>query len=396
MFNCVCRRALHHARKCSAISFSSSQKLHFLELHQPFSSLTSSITNSSNQQPVVVSYLMNSCGFSQERALSASKYVNFKTPGNPDAVLLFLKKHGFTDAQISNLVRLRPPILLSSPEKTLLPKLVFLQSIGVSGLDIPKIICRSPNILARSLKNSIIPAFNLLQDLLHSNENIVFAINRFPDLLVTNLEDTVIPNVEILREAGVTETGIEYCLKHMPRLLVRAPDDLKESVEKVKQIGFNPQTTMFLQAVKVMATTALLSWNRKMEIYKRCGWSEEEVLTAFRGQPHCMVASESKIIGIVDLLVHKMGCSISELAKKPVLILLSLNKTLVPRCSVYNFLRVKGLLRKNLSVAKFLTYPEKLFLKRFVQQYKEEAPELLELYQEKMQLSKSLALGDNK
>lgn len=337
---------------------------------------------------MVVSYFMNSFGFSQERALSASKYVHFEIPGNADALLLFLKNHAFTDAQISTVVRLRPSILLSRPEKTLLPKLVFLQSIGVSGLDIPRIICRSPNILCRSLKNQIIPAFNLLQDLLHSNENIVFAVNRFPDLLVTNLENKVAPNLEILREAGVTESGIGYCLKHMPRLLARLPEHLKESVERVKQIGFNPQTTMFLQAVKVMAATASRSWDRKMDVYKRCGWSEEEVLTAFRRQPHCMLASESKIVRVVDLLVHKMGCHISELAKNPLLILLSLNKTIAPRCSVYNVLRMKGLVRKNLSLARCLTCPEKFFLERFVQRYKEEAPELLELYQEKMQLSK--------
>ncbi|KAL3508069.1 hypothetical protein ACH5RR_033451 [Cinchona calisaya] len=387
MFNSVCSKTLHYARKCSVFSFSLAYKnLHFLDLHQPFSS--SSIKNASNQKSVVVSYLMNSCGFSQERALSASKYVFFDTPKNADSVLVFLKKHEFSDDQISRLVKRRPPILLANPEKTLLPKIEFLKSIGVSRLDIPKIICKSPNILARSLKNHIIPAIDLLWDLLHSNEDIVFAINRFPELLVTNMETKVAPNLEILREVGVTKSGILYCLKHMPRLLVRSPDSLKEYVKRVEEIGFYPQTTMFLQAVKVMAATARLTWDRKMEVYKRCGWSEEEVLTAFRRQPHCMVASESKIMGVMDILVHKMGFHISDLAKTSVLILLSLNRTIIPRCSVYEVLHSKGLLTKNLSLTKCLVCPERLFIKNFVQRYEEEAPELLKLYQEKMQLSK--------
>lgn len=43
--------------------------------------------------------------------------------------------------------------------------------------------------------------------------------------------------------------------------------------------------------------TASSTWKHKVEVYKKCGWTEEEVLAAFRKFPRCMLASESKILG---------------------------------------------------------------------------------------------------
>ncbi|KAK7831043.1 hypothetical protein CFP56_027726, partial [Quercus suber] len=63
------------------------------------------ISTIANQQPFSVSYHINTLGFSQEVALSASKYVHFETPEKVDSVVNFFKNHGFSQTQILSLVR---------------------------------------------------------------------------------------------------------------------------------------------------------------------------------------------------------------------------------------------------------------------------------------------------
>ncbi|KAG9138774.1 hypothetical protein Leryth_007404 [Lithospermum erythrorhizon] len=46
----------------------------------------------------MVYYLINSCGFTPEKAVSASKYVNFSKPEKPNAVISFFKNQGFSDS----------------------------------------------------------------------------------------------------------------------------------------------------------------------------------------------------------------------------------------------------------------------------------------------------------
>ncbi|KAL3513493.1 hypothetical protein ACH5RR_026210 [Cinchona calisaya] len=147
----------------------------------------------------------------------------------------------------------------------------------------------------------------------------------------------------------------------MLRILMRNPKRFKESVERVKRIGFNPQKTNFLEATYVMASTATETWKHKMEVYKRCGWSEEEVLAAFRRFPKCMSRSENKILPVTDLLVQKMGFDPSALMKRPQIFSFILKKRIIPRCSVYQALLSKGLVNKKLGMAQMLEVPEKVF-----------------------------------
>lgn len=390
MFNFVCYcRILAYARNCSIDAISSlirahKQELHFLQTHQPFSS--SSIVKTSEKRSTVVSYLINSCGLSPERAISASKYVNFKAPENADSVVAFFKKHHFTDAQISTLIYGRPQILSANPDKTILPKLEFLQSVGFSSFDIPKLVCASPRILHRSLRNRLIPVYNFLKNLLHSSEDVVVAVKQYPEVLQLDIENTVAPNIQILRDIGVGKSHILFCLKCAPRVLGSSPARFKEIVERVKKMGFNPQRQSFVQGVNVIGRTASSTWKRKVEVYKKCGWTEEEVLVAFRKFPRCMLASESKILGAMDFLVREMGFNPSIFANRPHLISVSLRKTLIPRCSVVQVLLSKGLVDKNFSLQLLLECPENQFLERFIIPHKEGAPELLNLYQEKLKI----------
>lgn len=61
--------------------------------------------------------------------------------------------------------------------------------------------------------------------------------------------------------------------------------EIQKIVERVKRIGFNPQKRTFIERVYLMASPATRSWKHKMEVYERCGWSEEEGLAALMTYP---------------------------------------------------------------------------------------------------------------
>lgn len=157
-------------------------------------------------------------------------------------------------------------------------------------------------------------------------------------------------------------------------------DHFRKSTETIKEMGFDPSKGEFTTAVMVMSQLSKSGWERKVDIYKGWGWSDEEILAAFRKDPWCMMASEKKIMAVMDFLVNKMDCETSTL------ILRSLKKTIIPRGSVVQVLLSKQLIDRMPNLISLFVQPEKLFLKKFVHCF-DEAPQLLKLYRDKLNLS---------
>ncbi|XP_028053244.1 uncharacterized protein LOC114257661 [Camellia sinensis] len=256
------------------LSLSTYNNLYFIQIH-PFSSSSSETTP--NQHSFAVNYFINSCGFPLEKALSASNYVELETPNKPDSVLAFLENHGFTKTQISNLVRKYPPVILCDPEKTLLPKFQFFKS----------------------------------------KEETISAIKRNGELLLVDLQACALPNVEILREANVPDAKILLMLKFMPRAFNSTSDRFRKIVNEVKKMGFNPSKLNFVLAVHAFKSMSKSTWGKKVEVYRKWGLSEDDILVSFGKYPWCMIASEHKIMRVMDFLVNKMGWESSLVARSP-------------------------------------------------------------------------------
>ncbi|KAL0010520.1 hypothetical protein SO802_005628 [Lithocarpus litseifolius] len=343
-----------------------------------------SSTSTSNQHSFTVSYLINSCGFSPEAALSSSKYVNFETPHKADLVISFFKHHGFSQTQISNTIREHPRVLVSDPHNILLPKLEFFHSKGFTTSDIATVLSRNSRILKRSLKNQIIPSFVFLKNLLGTDGNTIAAVRRFPGILIVKLDTHVVPNINLLRENGVPESNICASIKKYPRFITTGAIRFKGIVEEVKEMGFNPLGWSFILAIFAMKGMNKSTWERKVNAYKRWGLSEEEILVAFGRSPRCMMASEDKIMRVMEFLVNQMGLEASLIVKRPQFVSYSLEKRLIPRASVIQVLQSKGLVKKLFYLPAVFDYVEEYFLQKFVMPYEKEASELLQLYKERL------------
>ncbi|XP_023539068.1 transcription termination factor MTERF5, chloroplastic-like [Cucurbita pepo subsp. pepo] len=322
---------------------------------------------------------------SPKSASLASNFVDFESNEKP--VILLFKNHGFSKSQISELIKKFPQVISTNPEKTLLPKLLFLQSKGLSSPEVAKLVCGFPAILKRSLNRQIIPSFNYIHDLLQTEEKTIAAIKRCGGLLTWDLHNSARPNVEILRQIGVPDSNIASILRSQPRVFLISSIRFKEIVEEVKEMGFNPLRLKFVVAVFALRAMSKSTWKKKVEVYRKWGWPEEEILFAFRRHPCCMMASEDKINGVVDFFVNQIGCESSYIARIPSLISHSLKKRLVPRGSVYQVLLSNGLIKKHVNLPLLFVSTEKRFLDKFIEPHKKRIPELFKLYTEKLEVS---------
>ncbi|RZC82156.1 hypothetical protein C5167_044939 [Papaver somniferum] len=118
-----------------------------------------------------------------------------------------------------------------------------------------------------------------------------------------------------------------------------------------------------------------------MDVYKRWGWSGDQIQSAFRKNPRCMTVSEEKIMAVMSFLVNEIGYDSSSPAECPLIFYCSLKDRIIPRCSVIKILVSKGLIKEMIPLCSISTIVDKAFLERFVQMYGQEVPELMKVFQ---------------
>ncbi|XP_009361994.1 transcription termination factor MTERF2, chloroplastic-like [Pyrus x bretschneideri] len=344
---------------------------------------------SENHHDFTVNYLINSCGLSPQGAISASKRVKLRSPERADSVLSFLRSHGVSATQISKIVRSCPGLLNWNPEKTLLPKLEFFISLGVSREDLAKTLAYETHILATSLEKRILPTCQFLRNLLSEKNFVVLLKNGGLRIFSEGHSKNVAPNIEILREFGMPQSCISLLLAYFPRSLTQKPENFAKVVDEVKQMGFDMEKSRSVAAIKALSSGNSKSiWSRNCEAYKRWGWSEDDVLSTFKRFPPCMTKSEKKIMQVMDFLVNKMGWPQRSIVKCPTIVSFSLEKRIIPRCSVVKVLLLKGLIKEieNVSLYYVMNPTEKGFLQRFVVRYIDEVPALLSVYRGQVEI----------
>jgi mTERF domain-containing protein len=333
-----------------------------------------------------VSYLINSCGLSPKSATLASQKMNFENPEKPDSVLNLLKENGFTNTQISKLVRTHPLLLLYDPEKTLLPKIEFFLSLGVSSSDLPGILSSTPFLFTRSLKKHLIPCYDFLKSVLLVEEKVLTTLKRSPRAFLYNVTNNMAPNIALLRQLGVPQSYISFLVINYSSQAFTTHTRFVEAVHQVMEMGFNPLKMVFVHGIQVLLKMSKPKLESKLELYKRWGWSKDMALSSFKRNPICMLLSEEKITKAMDFLVNKMGWPSANIAMNPAVLLFSLEKRIMPRFSVIQILVAKDLIKNELSLSTILIPKERRFLEKFVIKFQNDIPQLLNVYQGKMDL----------
>ncbi|KAL6134830.1 hypothetical protein ACLB2K_067058 [Fragaria x ananassa] len=156
----------------------------------------------------------------------------------------------------------------------------------------------------------------------------------------------VTANIRLVTELGMPSNCIAYLLKSRIRIVTKKHEEFSQIVSNVKGMGFGPRKILFVQAMGALSVKKT-TWRVKEQVYKRWGWSESDIRSAFRMLPLCMLVSEEKIMGVMEFLVNTMGWKSGEVAEYPYVLSYSLEKRIIPRCSVIRVLLLKGLIEED-------------------------------------------------
>ena len=152
----------------------------------------------------------------------------------------------------------------------------------------------------------------------------------------------MIPNLNLLREYGVPAAKILFLVHYHPRKIGMEVDKFQKVVKEAKEMGFDPLKLQFVEAIVALSGNSKLMWERKVDVYKRWGWSHEDIHRAFGKHPLCMTLSEAKVNAQMDFYINKLGLEYSVIVHRPLLLSFSLEKRIIPRASVIQFLSSKA------------------------------------------------------
>ncbi|KAG2262266.1 hypothetical protein Bca4012_013088 [Brassica carinata] len=327
---------------------------------------------------------------------------------NPDSVLSLLKSHAFTDSQISTIITNYPQVLTLDAERSLAPKLKLLLSRGASTSELTEIVSKVPEILG---KKSISIYYDSVKCIIEA-DNKISTNDSFPH--GTSLENKV-RNVSVLRGLGMPQKLLLPLLisKSQP---ICGKENFDASLKKVVEMGFDPTTSKFVLALRMLYQMSDKTIEDKVEVYKSLGFTVEDIWEIFRSTPTFLKVSKNKMLSSMEtflglgfsrdefammvkryppcieystesvikkteFLLKKMKWTVKAVALHPQVAGYSLKKRIVPRCNVIRALMSKGLIGSELPpVSSVLSCTDEKFLNKYVMKHDELVPELMAIY----------------
>ncbi|RHN73219.1 putative transcription regulator mTERF family [Medicago truncatula] len=165
--------------------------------------------------------------------------------------------------------------------------------------------------------------------------------------------------------------------------------NLPELVKELKDLGFHPSQSIFSVALIAKTYLSKSRWNEKVDVFKKWGWSDEDVREAFKKQPQCMLTSIDKINSVMNFWVNQLGWDALAIAKTPRVLGASLERRIIPRASVVEYLLKRGLHKKEASLTSPFIVIDKTFYDMYINRFKEESSYLLKLYEENLNLAQT-------
>jgi mTERF domain-containing protein, mitochondrial len=324
-------------------------------------------------------YLVSRCGLTRAQAVKASKRIShLSSRSQPDAVLAFLcGTLGVPAADVAALLALDPSFLCIDVERTMVPRIAELSDLGLSREEIARLIPLAPiSLRSRFLRRNI--EFWLKE--LGSLDEILHALRMNSSLLSTDLDKVTAPNVAFLRQCGVTASEMLNANIYSARLFTMNSKRLHEAVERVKDLGIKLGARMFPRVLVIISLMSKEAVNRRMQLLEKFGFSQDDILAIMRRAPVFLGVSDKKVQLNMDFLVKDVGLDLSYIVRRPVLLLYSVERRLLPRYCLLKVLREKALLKGEMDYYTTAMISEKKFLQKFVLPYKDVVPGLADGY----------------
>ncbi|GMJ02479.1 hypothetical protein like AT5G07900 [Hibiscus trionum] len=347
---------------------------------KPISSYSISVvffSSSANQESrsslSLADHFIQKHNFSPEIAVKTASSLTLRNgPRNCDNIISFLKESGFSKSHIEEALKRKPSLLSSSLEKTIKPKLKIFRDLGFSTNDVADIVAADPWILTRSVNDRIAPSISDLKSVVGSFPNVLKLLKTSAWFLKCDLQKTMMPNIEYLRSCGISSSRIVSYVFNFPRFFLQKPESIKQFVKRADDLGFDRKSNMFLAAIRMFSSMTEENWELKVKLFRKLGFSEDDIMSTFWKAPQVFAVSERKIKEVTGFLLTRKNAGISFLISHPSVLLCSLEHRLKPRLLVIDTLESKNLLRRKVSLTTIYKMTEKKFKEKYVHPYLKE------------------------
>lgn len=269
---------------------------------------------------------------------------------------------------MKEILRKKPDLVNSKFDITFKPKFQIFQELGFSQDEITNAIATDPGLLQRRLA----PSISVLKRVLGSIDNVCKALKISMRFLKHDLEKTMLPNMEYLKSCGVCPSQIGKTMYNYPTFLLMKPENLRETVRRVDELGVSRESKMYIYAVHILSSRSRENWEIKLKCFRSLGLTEDQILSAFKKFPPAFAKSERKIKEFGKVLLCRDDVDASFISKYPELMNYSIKKRMEPRLMVYEILESKNLFGRKPNLANFLKLPPPSFLSRYVLPYSDE------------------------
>ncbi|KAL3845806.1 hypothetical protein ACJIZ3_003209 [Penstemon smallii] len=320
--------------------------------------------------PTLSEFLMHKHHFSPESAARVSSVLtHLKDPHKSDSVLSFFKDSGFSITQLEKIMISWPQMLVASLENTIKPKYKFFQDLGFSADEIAKIITSNPDTLRRRPNARVTPSLSVLKGLLGPNVELVKVLRISGWFLKYNLEKTLAPNFEFLKSCGIAKEHIFWLMKRFPRALLCKPETMRKFVEYNDQVGIKRSSKMYIHAIRVLSSMSNESWELKLQAFRNLGFSEDDIVVAFRKSPQVFAVSEDKMKKLKEVLLSTGKYDAMCIVKNPTSLGCSIEKRYKPRLQVLRTLENKNLIQSWPSFRTMYNINDADFFRKYVDPY---------------------------
>ncbi|XP_074559460.1 transcription termination factor MTERF8, chloroplastic-like [Curcuma longa] len=370
---------------CKNVSSTRSPRPHdaallFAVLPYSASATAAGAASTTGKRMFMAQYLVDSCGFDQEKVTEVSKLLNgIESRQQPDSVLAFLKRYGFDDASVKKLLHYFPKCLLLDVEKTLAPKFRAFEDLGLSPSDIVHLV-RSNPFTVKMKHESTVPKIEFWQDLLGSKDALVKLVKRSPVIFTYSIEKKIQPNLELLRECGLEGPKLAFMLRNCPLIVAQNADFLKSLISRAEDLGVPRTAGMFPCALFALCKVSPEKFKMQMELFRSFGWSEDDFVVAFQKCPTFPQKSSMSLQRKMEFLINEAGYASSYIATRPVLLTLSLERRLIPRHRILATLKSRGHCERDYKITTYMMDSEAQFVEKYIIRYKDKYPDLSELH----------------
>ncbi|XP_010676860.2 uncharacterized protein LOC104892587 [Beta vulgaris subsp. vulgaris] len=342
------------------------------------SSISTLITPTEKLYSEITNYLITHHNFSEESASKTSTFLTrLKDYKSSYIVLDFFKKSGISSTQLEELVLCSPRVLAADVNRRIKVRVERIRELGFSDIDLAEFLCNVPAIitLPRSV-NAIVSSISILQSVLCSNSDVIKLLKTCNWFLSNDLDKLLVPNIELMKNCGISEIQIRRTLFNFPRFYLVKPELMRDCIRRVDELGLGKNSKMYIHGVRVVCSMSQEKWESKLNVFRRLGFSEDDILLVFRKTPQTFALSEKKILEVSKLLLSTERVDLTYLIQHAELLIYSAASRIEPRLAIINELVSKNLLKKEPTMTFACKMADKYFIRRFVLPYASEIGEV--------------------